>query len=735
MIHKVFLSELNKKTPDITKVSQLLQQGRKAPWSMSNFLGNVYENIRILDRTEGDNTVFHLLAEKGILGKVIGTLFSNAESILGREGVTYQVAKNQSKSDAAKLVMFKLLHIENAAKLTSVEQALVSKDFKCIEYLVDLSLQKYSKFSLGLDPILDLIVSNKASQGISVILDKLADANYLQIIAKTGHNSVVKILNKLGYLLENQGAEKFTIDQKVIANIVGIEAINDEEYNKLLSAFNLSTGQMNDLLGGRSNLGRLEVIKALKHKAILGSIGFAIDLKNKSKNFDSKENFLSKIFPNAANILDIEKIKLLDDFIQDKFAITSEEIKKIQGKKEVIQENKENLKEEKKEEKKSVVIKVLKDSNGVSDLKEQKQEILITKKSIEADYSQYLEGVKKYLITKYSQEIEKGLGQQYNDLQFYLYVTIKYEKQFTKILKYIAKNLSISPISLNKYIKVVVDSAKEEDFSFLGSRKKTALEIACLKAKTDWVKAILEKGAELKVYNNDTLSIYQAAISDNVKPVLKYLLSEQKIVQIKWENVLFDCIKYGNLDAVKYYVQSGVDIIEKSVDRSKNSNEEIVKKYTLLNYGMDRLIHLAELKFHSRLSKEERQKKEKAAVIKMNEIAKCLVFLIDKDKMYYSNEEYIVNKTAQLLYQVSKYQLGLQEKIKNNLESLHTKITKEYSKEEYPFEIRKIFETIANGVYPDDVSQAGSLVSGYSVLEQVYNDQNSDLMGDTENNE
>jgi hypothetical protein len=272
-------------------------------------------------------------------------------------------------------------------------------------------------------------------------------------------------------------------------------------------------------------------------------------------------------------------------------------------------------------------------------------------------------------------------------------------------------------ITIDQYIEAVLASSTEFDLGFKGGNEKSALDIACFLDNRKWVDAILKRGVELKYYNSDLSAAYKETIENNSPKVLKYLFEEQ-IENIDISEALFDCIKYGNLTGVKYYINSSLDTVKTVVDRNKKCNDKAINKYSLLNYGLLKIIHIGELNFHSKLDKEKRIEKENLAINKLKDIAGCLVEIISAKKMYFGIDKIVLNKTKLLLSQILKYETE-NHAVKEILNNLTEKVINEFLLNDYSSEIKEAFNKIREGSFPDDISQA-SIVTGFSVLSQVY---------------
>jgi hypothetical protein len=80
--------------------------------------------------------------------------------------------------------------------------------------------------------------------------------------------------------------------------------------------------------------------------------------------------------------------------------------------------------------------------------------------------------------------------------------------------------------------------------------------------------------------------MYDIPLKFNVKKVLKYLFKEQELVKVDWSKVLLRSLHYANVDAVKYYLESDVGVIEVTTNRK---DPTLLGKYTILNKGLDSL--------------------------------------------------------------------------------------------------------------------------------------------------
>ncbi|PVZ98805.1 hypothetical protein BB558_005186 [Smittium angustum] len=190
-------------------------------------------------------------------------------------------------------------------------------------------------------------------------------------------------------------------------------------------------------------------------------------------------------------------------------------------------------------------------------------------------------------------------------------LAVRYRR--TKIIKQILKAHKIKPdIKLHKserkiilhpkafmvglFSKGLCDMLEEEGpdlmelFSTNGMKKYTydcILYEFCKRENTNYVKLIIEKGADVHAFNN--LSLRLSCEKGNLE-IVKHLVENGADIHAKDNDSLKFATKFGNLDVFKYLVEKGANIHAKNEDAFKKGYFYLVKSgVDICSFGYDLL--------------------------------------------------------------------------------------------------------------------------------------------------
>ena len=135
--------------------------------------------------------------------------------------------------------------------------------------------------------------------------------------------------------------------------------------------------------------------------------------------------------------------------------------------------------------------------------------------------------------------------------------------------------------------------------------------------------------------------MYNTALKVNATDVLEYLFKEQELVEVDWSKILMHSLRYANIAAVRYYVESDAEIIRVATD---GKNMDVKGKYTVLNKGLSSLLDLAKFSY------DKDSEKFRQVTDKLIKYVECLSILMKGEKLYCCiDDPLVLEKTFKLV--------------------------------------------------------------------------------------
>jgi len=678
---------------DLPAIIRLIEFGM--PKKFLGFSTGYYEPVNLFESVSGE-TAFHLISRKGKLSDVLPTLFSNAETILAREGIVI----DRGAEASAQKVMFKLLMKPNSTGFNSLHFAIYHRDYAALDKITacgfDLNIAEVERRGgevIGIrhlspmdfafsrqDKAVDLVTASIVNGYTSLFehIYPFLTTEHCRIIPNVV--KAVKDVISAGGCVEtkfsfNHFARLFNDRWFDVVASLDVEPVVIQKMSRLINLlkhhddpyWGISENQLKVLVGQEtiSSL-ELSVIQALQ-KYVLDNYarqylkGGDIDLKLSEIFFRTKGVF--DIFDRAelaavgeAGLLPRELVAKMEDFVYrgnvfqsgGAVSMTSQDIGIMGG---AAVADAGVMVE------KPVLVPVggsgildkdpqVSVSVGLAPKGKKLLPVLPLEKHVAAVISLISDpdGGCKDLIKKHLGYLEiSDAMKSYEVLHSVVLVATTMEKYFVDtVLPFAARFLKANPIAYMDFVFGYVQVLEKTDLIATNSFcKMSAFDLACAGDNVEWVKALFEKGFELDLYNSSNFSMYDISLKYNAKEVLKYLFKEQKLVEVDWSKVLPRALHYANVDAVRCYLESDAGVIEVTAERK---NPMKTGKYTILNKGLDSLIGLVTLCFTRDLELLDK------TLDNVNKLTESLSILITNGKLYFCiDKKDILSKTFHLI--------------------------------------------------------------------------------------
>jgi hypothetical protein len=697
---EILIQELGKEVGDIPKLTDIIINGK--PIYKFGFIRWGYEHIGLFE-PYNDGNIFHDLARKGILSIILPVIFSNINKILEREGKNflefkqYINAVNKDGLTAAHLavihdvVALQKLYEYGAALSRSDYQVAVHKQYKPLEsspleYIFLRNTEKVEDFfnillngnTGNITDLLGLIRSE-----VDNIIDKISQ---LSEEDKRSKFSIIRDYSKL-LLLDNESVIK--LEQLLAPHVLKVQnTFTPTGLMYLHMPFGIS-GLTNHNLFQKKPITQTQMPFIFSKSLFTGSDSLVIKNAEKSESIkkvrnDNSSRNIIKERPVGKDVQNADISKLLES-ASDTYTVSAE------------QEGKVNIER----------ITTTLYAQAIIIKQDKYQQIITLGKSLA-----------KYLREEYSSNMESDLGKSYTDLHAFIFVLYRSKDFFNELIKIVSEQSNMESKSVDTFWTEYIETLTGSDLLEVNiKRQHNAYGMACVLDMPDLVKLLIKKSLATNIYQTDTKGLFDIAIKFGSYKTLKYLLTEQQDIELDWHYILLKAIKYANIQAVEYYIDSGFEIIKTVTDKKGVIIE--TGKYTILNRALSSLKELSNLKYYPT------DEYKKAALKKLPKLCECLEKILKSNKLYCSiQEDIVLNKTFSLLHGLDKNINSLRE---SNLVSAAEEISRlkdqlldYYSKLPFlPESIDKRIKLLECVIDYDVLSNATTNVSVISALSDI----------------
>lgn len=647
----ILLNELSRQIIDVPRLLHVVTDGKP----VKSFFGGVrgYEDIGLFESADNDgNNIIHILANKRVLTQVLPEIFKDAQQICQREKISANPIS----------FLTKLLNTANNSGLTAAHIAIDNNDTAALyllyQYGINLTDMMYTsqspiKYIFDINPkflsktaahgpvdLLELICLYAASRKMLKI-EHLVDMS-MQIQFSNNIKMHTFFLQFFEYcLLDNfvnneQDREKITMLLDVVANYTKLEL----SQHHLIEILNLQNPAQNET--ALINQAKYHILNQCA-KAICDNNALPFnDLINTELN-DIKTS------DKAKKMIELDSNPKMNEVSKDETEIPNTNA--IQPKAQEI-----NLVSER------IPLQEI-DTNQQSDVNSTHESVMISHKQA-VDINIYKDKVVTLLkaADKSIAYAEQHLGKNYTDLHFIISI-LSYlgDAKLGKVLTLAAQILDVKPKTIFAFLQEYVQTLQATDLLIVNNKQKLdAYNLSCAYDNCAMAQLFLTRGIETEIYNQNINSIFETPIANNSTNVLQYLLTKQKLITIDWHFVLYKAIKYANIQAVQYYLESGCDAIDVTTDRTGTIKKG--EQYTIYNKILDSLVSLTKIEHYT--AQEDRHKAQEhsnKAFAKIPLLCKCLEMMINADKIYISTEKAVMNKTSVLLQKLASTAIALKQ--------------------------------------------------------------------------
>ncbi len=775
-MNNILIKLLTQEELDVTSIVKLITFGQ--PKKFCWFTASGYKPISLFDTVSGE-TAFHLLARKGKLSDVLPTLFSNAETILAREGILSPKTVGKSLESFAQNFIFNSLMKPNSAGFNALHFAVYYRDYEALDKIIELgfnvhvaAVERKGDEVFGIrhvspidfafkeqDKAVDFVTTSIVN-GYSDLFDSIYPfltkehyriiPNVLKAVKDSEGDVTTKLslFNNFARLFNDGWSDILASDpngalviQKMSRLMNLLENHNDEYWG-------ISESQLKILIGQEIGLSveHTVLIEAVQ-KHVLDTYarqylkGGDIDLKLGKIFVKSQDIFDIKVSPTVKKegVLSRELVEKMEDFVYrgnfvDVDALSEKSVLEVES---VVDEklvyNKSSLNVDAKVvAKDSTLVKMVGSRSADKDVKVAIPVDLVSGGKRVKSVKEYVSAVIKLITSPQNTHCYKMILGNLTDketincteLHSVILIATHKEKYFEdKILQKAAKVLNAQPISYTDFVSGYVKTLTKEDLTnhnpYCGL---SAFDIACSGNNLTWVKALFEKGFDLGVYHSRSYTMYNRALKVNATDVLEYLFKEQELVEVDWSEILMQSLHYANIAAVRYYVESDAKIIRVATDRK---DMDVKGKYTVLNKGLSSLLNLA------KFSNNKNYEKFEQVTDKLINYVECLSILMKGKKLYCCiDDPLVLNQTFKLVSDFLKYINDLSKlletedsntklvRVEESCIELKDQLIQAYDKILTSGPHRAAFEKITGGDFPDDMSDA-TRKSGFSIMSDI----------------
>ena len=617
---QALIRELDRGVIDVQALTRLIVTGHKVGLFTKKF-----EALELFSNYQGKN-IFQHMADKGVLSKILPIFLGpNLHSILTRENVAVEVFKIFVKT------AFENMLLNNLNKGYSEDLVESFNLFVADKSLYQLHWPEiWGEITKKVQPL--------KSEPAKDSFTKLFQVHWNDILG--AHNYVVQpkimlLVSEIARMIshkDKEGKFKQDISLNDLANLLvepktftDIEAVKQHIFQKCAEHFLADT---------LSQMVAEDLIDLKKIKTELGSLE-KIGVKSTRLDVFIRLNDFGTLCSRslASPTEEAVIVKTEDKYVavvQEQVQQTEESIKTEDRASTVIQEEPQEQASSI-AQKDALLPEVVQPLALTADVKEIKKYAKHITQAISQSGA-----YKATLVKDFGTDQVSGVSQ----LHIFISMLSKDPSFLEQTLQSLAQRLKKTPMNQKDFLTGYVDTLKASDFLTLCPKHNlNAFELACVTDQVDLASMLLNKGFNLKVYEEGNHSLFDAAFKHKAHEITKHLLTEQKLISIDWYHVLSLAMKYVNTDAVGYYISSGCEVQD---IRDKNGNsEQEGSKYNILNKALLYLQSLVQPLSNSNLDQES----------KGNIITK----MINSNKVYYAEDNKLVCTTTLSLLKSLKH--------------------------------------------------------------------------------
>lgn len=770
-MYKQLAHELQKPNPDIQKLTKLLVNGRPQNFFDKMLNGLFYSSSLGLFTDNQENTFFHSLAQKGILSPILHNMDLHKENILKREDASLDDlyrSLNSVNDDGLTLAHIAVKTDPVALWwLMKLKAALTSNDYSTNVLSFYTNHQKINnksplEYIFEDDEITKNVFLKILKSGNWEFFDLFKDEiplvqekfkRYLKHIpneAKKFQSSVA--LNSFGMLFQSHWEDILAEGPESLKMKRLMYVLNPEVKDLGLSVDDLSGSLKKEL----SNIDKIKV-HILARCASLYLNKFFLPDKEEFKILKLEHATLERIFGSLEfNTTKFQAIKRYveglpdNSTINDSINVTTASTSSVQLEKlEEIPVKQDVQDTTPKSDPVTVDGISLEEVDLIVDKEDGSSTVnhISTSKIIKNSTEFKPEIEAKVDVETFAQEIfnilkededcaEKIKDEKYSQTHALIYFASD-EEFFNNLFNDLAndfetqKNLKVLFKDASSFFEEYIKTLPLESLIAVSKPKpsgqnkgQTPYELAC-KIKNDQVaKFLAQRGIELKLYTEETETLFQFAFKYQCKDTIKFLLFESSF-EINWGYVLHQMLKYTNIEMAEDYANSSFDVVKDTTNKGSEPSKD--GEYTVLNKGLSILKQLSRslIKYDNSVASNQKKlfyQSKINNIKKIPELCKIIELLIEKEKLYYGAEnDHIAAKTYTLLNGIKSYISKISESLDKIVIGIESELDSDYC-DKIKKALKSLNKKILNSSCQDEIKEALGFLNK-SILDEECRDE------------